>query len=285
MRIEHNMNLANFNSYKISAICRIAYFPDTCEEIKDLFSQNIENDFIILGGGYNVILSKKYYDQAFIVLSGNTNKIECNGKSIICEAGCSMKDVSLFALENKLSGLEVFYDIPSTVGGAVVMNAGAGENDINRIVTKVWYYDPTIHKVKCITNQEIGYGYRSSFFIKNPSMIVIKAEFELTKDCYSDIQHRMETIKQSRWSKQPREYPNAGSVFKRPPGKFVGPMIEKLGLKGLRIGGAMVSEKHAGFIVNYDNAQGEDIIALIHHIQSLVYKNYDVKLEIEQQII
>ncbi|MDN3596242.1 UDP-N-acetylmuramate dehydrogenase [Zunongwangia endophytica] len=285
MRDFVNFDLTNYNSYRLKAVCERAFFPDSHEDIRTLFS-NKSKKKILIGSGHNIILSKKKYREDFVVFSGNYDKIELIGEDqLICQAGANMKQLTAFALEHSLSGLEVFYDIPSSLGGAVVMNAGASGEDMNGLIVKVWYYNPDTDEIECKDKSEIGFEYRNSFFQRNPHMIVCKALLKLVKNDKLAIEKKMLEIEKKRWAKQPRDFPNSGSVFKRPPNKFVGPMIEELGLKGYRIGGAMVSNKHAGFIVNYDNATGEDIINLIKYVQNQVLTKFEVNLEIEQRII
>jgi UDP-N-acetylmuramate dehydrogenase len=153
------------------------------------------------------------------------------------------------------------------------------------ILKKVRYLDLKDMLIKEKVNEELELGYRNSMFQKQKDMIILKAWFQLAKGDSKTIRKIMDESKTRRWSKQPREYPNSGSVFKRPPGKFVGPMIDELGLKGYSIGGAQVSKKHSGFIVNKGNATSEDILNLISAIQYKVYEKFEVNLEIEQRII
>lgn len=286
MKIFEEFSLKAYNSYRIEAICKKAYFPETKEDIRELFHLKNE-DLIILGGGYNVLLTKHYYDKSFVIFSpGHFGSIELIGDSeIVAEAGADLKLLSEFALENCLSGLEIYYDIPSSLGGAVVMNAGAGGEDIKALLTKVDYYDPTNDSFECIEAANMQFEYRNSYFQNNPKLIILKAYLKLQPgDCMA-IQEKMNRTKDNRWAKQPRDYPNAGSVFKRPPGHFVGPMVEELGLKGFSIGGAKVSEKHAGFIVNFNNASGQDILELITYVKAKVKEAFNVELEVEQRII
>ncbi|MFW5891693.1 MAG: UDP-N-acetylmuramate dehydrogenase, partial [bacterium] len=182
------------------------------------------------------------------------NKVEINNSNIIAEAGATTLQISTLALEKKLTGFEIFYDIPSSVGGAVVMNAGTKVKEIKDILEKVQYLDLQDMQIKETLAKDIGFEYRNSFFQKNKDKVILKAWFKLKPGFYDDIKALMENEKQKRWAKQPRDLPNCGSVFKRPQGFYVGQMIEELGLKGFAIGGAKVSEKHAGFIVNYNNA-------------------------------
>ncbi|MVN92788.1 UDP-N-acetylmuramate dehydrogenase [Mucilaginibacter aquatilis] len=285
MKAFSNFNLREYNSYRLSAVCRNAYFPECDEDIRTLFSDPNAKK-IVLGGGYNIILSQDYYDADFVVFSGTYNNISLVGEDkVLCQAGVDMKELSEFALANELTGLEIYYDIPSSLGGAVVMNAGAGGEDIKALLIEVYYYDPNTDTFNTISVSDINFEYRNSFFQKNPEMIVCRALLQLKTGNADEIKAKMDKTKEARWAKQPREFPNAGSVFKRPPGRFVGPMIDELGLKGFAVGGAKVSEKHSGFIINYADAKGSDILSLISSVKAKVQDAFGVDLEVEQRVI
>ncbi len=241
--------------------------------------------YIVLGSGHNVILSKEDYDEEFIILNGCFDKIEISGTEVIADAGATLLQLSDASLKNSLAGFEIFYDIPSSVGGAVVMNAGTKEGEIKDVLVKVRYLDLADMKIKEIAKEDIGFEYRNSFFQKHTNKIVLKAWFKLVKGTPKEIKAKMEQTKQIRWAKQPREFPNCGSVFKRPPGRFVGPMLDELGMKGFTIGGARISEKHSGFIINTGNATGKDILAVMAEAQRRVKEKFGVDLEVEQRII
>ncbi|OJX91088.1 MAG: UDP-N-acetylenolpyruvoylglucosamine reductase [Paludibacter sp. 47-17] len=283
MKVINNFVLTNYNSYRINAICSKAWFPDNEFELMDVFKRNKKP--IILGNGNNIILSKNYYDEEFIVFNGNYNNVNVQENLIVAESGATLLHLSEVALFYNLSGLELFYDIPSSVGGAVVMNAGTKEKEIKDILIKVRYLDLVDMQFKEILKDEIQFEYRNSFFQKNTDKVVIKAWFELQQGDHKVIKSKMEETKRIRWEKQPREYPNCGSVFKRPPGRFVGPMLDELNMKGFAVGGAKISEKHSGFIVNFNNATGNDILAVISEAQRRVKERFNVDLEVEQRVI
>lgn len=285
MREIEECQLKNYNSYSINSVCKKAYFPEREEDVVKLFCEQAEQKKIIIGNGNNIILSKGYYEEEFVIFNGWYNSIVVHDNVIEAEASATFKCLSELALSDSLSGMEVFYDIPSSVGGAVVMNAGAAGEEIKDLLFKVRYLDLMDKKIKEINKEDMDFEYRNSFFQKNKDKIVLKAWFKLKKVEVKTIKEKMDFSKLSRWSKQPREFPNGGSVFKRPSGMFVGPMIEELGLKGYTIGGAQISKKHGGFIINLDDATGEDILKIISHVQSLVMQKFGVKLEVEQRII
>ena len=285
MILHKDFNLKNYNSYRLESSCAAAFFPESEEEILNFFKE--KKSYVLLGSGNNVILSKPYYENDFLIFNGNFCQAYVNRESGIIEAetGITMLELSELALKNGLSGLEVFYDIPSSLGGAVVMNAGASGEEIKNVLYKVRYLDLQSLEVKEALKEDIHFEYRNSFFQKNTDKIVLKAWLQLKAEKHEVIKEKMEVTKEARWSKQPREFPNSGSVFKRPKGKFVGPMLDELGLKGYTIGGAQVSTKHSGFIVNVGGATGNNILSLIAHIQKEVKRKYEVELEVEQRIL
>lgn len=284
MKIVRNLDLTNYNSYKIKAHCKRGLFFDTEEEIKNYFELR-PHQYILMGSGHNVILSKEHYDEDFIIFNGNFDHVEISGETVIVEAGVFTKELCETACKHNLSGLEMFYDIPSSIGGAIVMNAGAGGEEIKDLLIKVRYLDLADNKIKERYRAEIGFEYRNSFFQQRNDKIILKAWLKLKNGVGREIRERMESIKETRWAKQPKEYPNAGSVFKRPKGYYVGAIIDELELKGLSVGGAKVSEKHGGFIVNFNHAKGADIVRLIEVIKEKVYKKFNIILEVEQRII
>lgn len=284
MRIYNNFELTDYNSYNIKAHCRTAYFPENENDIISFFTEN--KDFILLGSGHNIIFSKEYYDKSVLIFNGNYNAIHFMEDGVLeIEAGAMMWDVAKFALDHSLKGLEIFWDIPSSLGGAVVMNAGASGEEIKDVLVKVRYLDLIDYKVKEIAKEDISFEYRNSFFQKNTDKIVLKAWLKLQDADKDAIYEKMETIKTQRWAKQPKEFPNGGSVFKRPKGYYVGAIMDELGLKGFTVGGAKISEKHGGFIINFNNATGQDILDIITEVKRQVWEKYQVDLEVEQRVI
>jgi len=284
MRIYTNFELTEYNSYRVKAFCDKAYFPETEEDVVSFFTTH--KDFILLGSGHNIIFSKEYYEKPMVIFNGNYNAIELTNEDLLeIEAGAMMWDVAQFALDNALSGVEIFWDIPSSLGGAVVMNAGASGEEIKDVLIKVRYLDLKDNQIKEILKEDISFEYRNSFFQKNTDKIVLKAWLKLPKGDKADIQEKMETIKTQRWAKQPKEFPNGGSVFKRTKGYYVGAIMDELGLKGYTVGGAKISEKHGGFIINFNNATGQDILDIITEVKRQVWEKYQVELEVEQRVI
>lgn len=285
MKIISDFDLTLFNSYRIKAKCKTAYFPESEKDVIDFYKS--KRQFVLLGSGHNIILSKEYYDTNFLIFNGNYDNITIDKSSglVEAEAGITMLEISELALENSLNGVEIFYDIPSSLGGAVVMNAGASGEEIKDVLVKVRYLDLEDMIVKEISKEEMGFEYRNSFFQRNTDKVVLKVWLQLNPGNSEEIRTKMNAIKEARWAKQPKEFPNAGSVFKRPKGHYVGVIMDDLGLKGFTIGGAQVSQKHGGFIVNFDNATGVDVLELIKEIKKKVWEKFDLNLEVEQRII
>ena len=217
-----------------------------------------------------------------IKLAQNFNDAEVDKHTMVCKAGMALSAAAKIALKNSLSGLEFANGIPGTVGGAVVMNAGAYGGEMSDVLKKAKVIDMA-GNIYEMQKDELDYGYRSCVLQKGDK-ILLEVEMELKPGNYSEIKGKMEEFLARRKAKQPLNLPSAGSAFKRPPGNYAGALIEKAGLKGYRIGGAMVSDKHAGFIVNVDNATSEDVIKLIHYVQKEVRERFDVNLEPEIKI-
>ena len=182
------------------------------------------------------------------------------------------------------TGLEFATGIPGSVGGAVYMNAGAYKSDIGYVLKSAKVITPDL-KIKELTNYDLDFHYRTSFLQKNPGYICISATFILSKGNADEIMQLIEDRRKRRLESQPLEYPSAGSVFRNPEGDYAGRLIEEIGFKGKKIGGAMVSEKHANFIINYDNATGRDIVELIETIKKEIKEKYNIDLKVEQEIV
>ena len=203
--------------------------------------------------------------------------------TIRCEAGASLKSLCMFALENSLSGLEFAYGIPGTLGGAVYMNAGAYGGEMIDVLVSTTHIDSN-GEFGELTQENLKLVYRGSAYTDN-NYTIVSAVMKLKKADKKDIKESMDEKLQKRKDKQPLEYGSAGSTFKRPTGYFAGALIEQSGLKGYTVGGAQVSEKHAGFVINKDNATATDVINLIRDVQKIVYEKHGVKLETEVKII
>ena len=203
------------------------------------------------------------------------------GNKIIAECGASLISVTREALGAQLSGLEFAYGIPGTVGGAVYMNAGAYEGQMSDVVEVVHYFDTKIGEIVTVQCEDCNFGYRISLFSNDPTKIILSAEFVLSPGNYDEIKQKMDDLMQRRIDKQPLDYPSAGSIFKRCPGHFTARLIEEAGLKGLSVGGAQISPKHAGFIINTGGATSADVMSLIEIVKEKIYEEKGLNIECE----
>jgi len=207
-----------------------------------------------------------------------------DGSRLVCGAGESLAGVCRFAAENGLSGLEELSGIPGTIGGAVYMNAGAYGVELSAILASVRTYDANSEKYIMLTADECAFGYRSSVFKEKP-MLILSAEIELSPGDKASIEAKMKEYVRRRNEKQPVDLPSAGSFFKRPEGDYAGRLIEAAGMKGARVGGAQVSEKHAGFIVNTGGATAHDVLTLADEVKNKVLEHFGIVLEKEPVVI
>lgn len=238
----------------------------------------LEIPYFILGNGSNLLVSDGGIEGAVISLSG-INGISSDGEKITCGAGAMLSSVCLKALSLSLTGLEFAYGIPGTAGGALYMNAGAYGGQMADVIESAECLTAS-GEIKTLKKEDMRLGYRSSVF-KKGGLIIISLTLALKKGDKAEIKAEMDDLLNRRKQKQPLEYPSAGSTFKRPEGYFAGALIEKNGLKGLTVGGAQVSEKHAGFVINRGGATAADVKALIGKIQKKVFENDGVMLEPE----
>lgn len=258
--------------------------PTTYEEVQNIvkLSNEVDVPFTLLGNGSNLIV-KDGGIRGIVLHLKNFKEIKTTDQLIVAQSGAAIIDVSRRALAEKLSGLEFACGIPGTVGGALFMNAGAYGGEIKDVLDYCHVVDREGNLVKR-TAAELELDYRHSN-ISEKGDIVLEATFSLKPGDYEEIKAIMDDLTDKRESKQPLEYPSCGSVFKRPPGYFAGKLIQDSELQGTNFGGAEVSTKHAGFIVNKDNATATDYISLIEHVQKTVKDKFDVELEREVRII
>ena len=235
--------------------------------------------FMILGKGSNLLVSDNGIEGAVILLDGDFKEITVDGDTITCGAGVSLSKLCTVALDNGLSGLEFAYGIPGTVGGAVYMNAGAYGGETKDVCIEAQYLTPD-GEIGAYAGEALDFSYRHSVFKTNDDIILF-AKYKLTPDDKTAIKARMDDFMDRRRTKQPLEYPSAGSVFKRPVGAFAGTLIEQCGLKGKTVGGAQVSEKHAGFIINVGDATCDDVMNLVKFVQDTVKADTGYELECE----
>lgn len=258
--------------------------PTAYEQVSDVIKLTNQQDIplMLLGNGSNLII-KDGGIRGIVMYLGKLDQIIVQNESIIAQSGALIADVSKQALTSHLTGLEFACGIPGSVGGALFMNAGAYGGEIKDVLKKATVVDGT-GEIKTITAEELELAYRTSVLQTN-GWIALDAEFALTQGKYEEIKAQVDVLTFKRESKQPLEYPTCGSVFKRPQGNFAGKLIQESGLQGEHIGGAEVSLKHAGFIINKDEATAADYIALIEHVQRTVKKRFNIELEREVRII
>lgn len=281
-KIEYVLNepMHRHTTFKIGGAADILISIKSADELSYVLKSANQHGVptFLLGKGSNLLVSDKGIEGAVIMLSG-LDKISIQGNTVICEGGATLRSVCIAAQKAGLAGLEFAFGIPGSVGGAVYMNAGAYGGEISGVIKSavVMDKDCNIRKVQVC---DMALGYRTSAFKANGE-IILSAEFELTPDNDDLIRERMEDYFTRRREKQPLEYPSAGSTFKRPEGYFAGALIEQNNLKGVSVGGAEVSVKHAGFVINKDNAKCQDVLELIKKIQKTVIDNNGVRLEPE----
>lgn len=258
--------------------------PTTYEEVQNIVKYCLEEKvpFTLIGNGSNLIVRDGGI-RGIVLSLKNFDKITVSNTKIVAQSGAAIIDTSRKALDAKLTGIEFACGIPGTVGGAVYMNAGAYGGEVKDCLESILVIDKNGEMIRRKA-EELDLAYRYSNIQENGD-IVLEATFQLQHGNYDEIKAIMDDLTFKRESKQPLEYPSCGSVFKRPPGYFAGKLIQDSNLQGTRIGGAEVSKKHAGFIVNVDNATATDYITLIKHVQKMVKEKFGVSLEREVRII
>ena len=279
-----NVSLRKYNTYKINSGCGYLIYPKNENELLVLLKFMKENNiqYLFLGNGSNVILSRPYYE--VIIKLDKMNKIVINNNIVVADAGVSLINLANTCMRMGLSGLAFAGGIPGLVGASTAMNAGAYKEDMSGVIKEVKVITPELD-IAVLTKDELNYGYRSSFLKDNKDYICIKTVFELSYDDCDNIKEIMDNRRLRRVDTQPLDMPSAGSVFRNPEGFSAGKLIEDIGLKGYRIGDAQVSTKHANFIVNIGNASADDIIELIEFIKKKVKEAYNIDLLLEQEII
>jgi len=282
--IKIDEKLSSYVNFKVGGPADILLIPDSKEQVKKSIGICRENNIpvYVIGNGSNILVRDGGFRGVVISLKGVHN-ITVNDERIEAECGVMLKEVSDKAMENSLTGFEFACGIPGTIGGAVFMNAGAYDGEISHVIESAEVIDENCNIIN-LTNEELDFGYRSSLVMKK-GYIVLSAVFKLKKGQVKTIKELVNDLTNKRESKQPLEYPSAGSTFKRPTGYFAGKLIQDAGLKGYSIGGAAVSEKHSGFVINKGNATAKDITDLIEYIQDEVKKQFGVNLHTEVRII
>lgn len=285
IEVKQDIELSKITSFRIGGKAKCAVYPKNEEEL--IFSVNLvcelDEKYAVVGNTSNMLFSDRAFD-GIVIFTRKMNEINLMENGVIdCGCGAMLPMISRTALENGLGGFEFACGIPGTFGGAVFMNAGAHGGQMSDVVFKTKAYDPYEKKLHSISADQHGFDYRRSIYSETHGLICLGGSIALTP-CDKDIV--AENIRKNtvyRRSTQPLEYPSAGSFFKRPEGNFAAKLIDECGLKGYRIGGACVSEKHAGFIVNLGGATFDDVMKVAEHVRKTVFENtgIDLKREVE----
>ncbi len=279
-------SLARHTSFKVGGRAAFMAFPDTEEKlvrlVKELRKPDSGAKRYILGNGTNVIFSDGGFD-GVVIRTTKMNRMRVEGNTLTTQAGASLSGVCMLAAANSLKGIEFCYGIPGSIGGGVFMNAGAYGGEISDHIESVTFLDPEGNR-RTYSKEECAFGYRDSAF-RYMDRVILEARFSLEQSDRQRLFAFMDDIMQRRRDKQPLDMPSAGSSFKRPDGYFAAALIDQCGLKGFGIGGARVSTKHAGFIVNTGGATCRDITALADEISRIVYEQKGVRLEKEMIIV
>ncbi|MBQ6975664.1 MAG: UDP-N-acetylmuramate dehydrogenase [Selenomonadaceae bacterium] len=278
--------MSEHTTFKIGGAADVLIFPSTVAEVAAVIKLTEEFNLpcTILGNGSNVLILDRGIRGVVVKFSDKFfGNIRVDGTKIFAGAGALLKDVSNFAATNSLSGLEFAVGIPGSIGGAVYMNAGAYGGEMKNIIAKVTAISKSA-EILTFDAESLCLGYRQSIFQQN-GCAICEVELNLTQGNFDEIKNLMDDFTQRRQTKQPLEFPSAGSTFKRPKGYFAGTLIDKTGLKGLKVGGAMVSEKHAGFVVNAGGATAQDVLNLIEEVRRRVNEVHGVTLTPEVRIL
>lgn len=279
-----NVSMKEHTSFKVGGPADIFVTPRSYEEVREIIRISKENNipYFIFGNGSNLIV-KDGGIRGVVINMNKLNKVSVEENRVIAQSGALLSAAAVAALEESLKGMEFAHGIPGSVGGAVTMNAGAYNGEISQVIESALVIDDKGNIIR-IDKEALELSYRMSAILKY-DYVVLEATFKLEKGDYDTIKNRMDDLMRRRKEKQPLEYPSAGSTFKRPEGFFAAKLIEDSGLKGTNIGGAEVSEKHSGFIINKENATAKEILDLIAFVQQVVKEKYQVELSTEVRIV
>lgn len=288
LKITQDEPMSRHTSFRVGGPAKRMAFPASGEQLVLLLEHARECGArpLVIGNGTNLLAPDEGLDRLVIDTSAGLNRLEAGAEpdTLTAEAGVSLARLADFACKQGLTGLEFAHGIPGTVGGAVCMNAGAYDGEMKQVIKSVTVLFPD-EGVKTLSCGEMDFGYRHSMLSEQPDAVVLRASFHLAPGDKEVIRAKMQELMARRKASQPLEYPSAGSTFKRPAGYFAGTLIDQCGLKGLTVGGAQVSEKHAGFVINTGGATAADVLAVIRQVQERVYAEKGVRLEPEVRII
>ena len=285
-KVDINEPISKHTTYKVGGVAKAFVYPKDVNclisLLKILKEYNVK--YKLIGSGSNLLFSDKDFDGVIIKLKEFDNVEFLNNNKIKVGAGFSLIKLSLMAAKKGLAGLEFASGIPGTVGGAVFMNAGAYKSDMGYIVQQVKVLTPEF-RIISLENKEMDFHYRTSYLQKKPGYICLEVILKLAKGNRDALDEVIKERRKRRMESQPLEYPSAGSVFRNPEGDYAGRLIEELGYKGYKNGGAKVSDKHANFVINYDHVTGTEIKELIDEIHDKVLKEYNIDLKLEQELV
>ncbi|MCR5755406.1 MAG: UDP-N-acetylmuramate dehydrogenase [Acetatifactor sp.] len=279
--IHKNEPMSAHTTFRVGGPADCLIEVESAEQLVKLrqYFQKLEMPHFILGNGSNVLVSDLGYEGVILQIGRKMSEIRVDGCTVTAQAGALLSQVAHVALEHGLTGMEFASGIPGTVGGAAVMNAGAYDGDMSGIINRVQVVADS-GEILELDNETMEFGYRNSI-IRHQPFVVTEVEYTLRAGDKDKIKTRMDELAKLRREKQPLEYPSAGSTFKRPEGYFAGKLIMDAALRGFQVGGAKVSDKHCGFVINAGNATAADILGLIRTIQAKVQEQFQVSLETE----
>ena len=280
-KVRYNEPMSKHTTLKVGGNADVLVMPESVEDVKNVLYFAKENNIAItvIGNGSKLLVLDNGIRGIVIKLSSKFANYDVSGEYITVNAGMSLPRLAIIAKDNSLSGLEFAAGIPGNVGGAVFMNAGAYGSEMANVIEEVTYVNEDLN-VQTVSNEQCNFGYRKSMF-RGTKNIVLSVKLKLKEGNKQEIETLMKANNDARKTKQPLEYPNAGSTFKRPEGYFVGKLIDDLGLRGYKIGDAQVSTKHSGFIVNTGKATAKDVLNLINYIKEKVLEANGVELHEE----
>ena len=282
-RVLENEPLARHTTFRVGGPADVLFLPESAQELQQAMelAREAGEDCLVIGNGSNLLVRDGGVRGLVIKLAGPMSGVSVEGTAIRAQAGASLSQVSRAALQASLTGLEFASGIPGSLGGALAMNAGAYGGELSQVVREAMVLMDG--RVQTLSREELAMGYRTTRVLREGG-IVLSAVLDLKEGDAPQIAETMDELNRRRREKQPLSFPSAGSTFKRPEGYFAGALIEQAGLKGYAIGGAQVSEKHAGFLINRGGATASDLLRLIEYVQERVYAQSGVRLETEVRI-
>ena len=285
-KVEEDVSMSKHTTYRVGGKVIAMVYPKNVKCLIILLDYLRNNNILykIVGNGSNLLFSDDDYDGVIVRLNQFDKLNWISPTKLRVGAGYSLTKLSLLTAKKGLTGLEFASGIPGTVGGAVYMNAGAYKSDMGYIVESVKVLTPEL-KIINLENREMNFHYRSSFLQSHPGYICLEVVIKLAKGKKEAIEEVIRERRARRMESQPLEYPSAGSVFRNPEGNYAGKLVEDVGLKGKTYGGAMISDKHANFVINYTNAKSSDIKHLIDEAHDKVLKEYGIDLKVEQEFV